>query len=169
MSKIILSANLKGYFFEGLSELNRKSQLPVPESTIFYSSDVLDKFALSEAFFECSEGKVREKILGVKLLEAAHLNKDEQRRLYKEVADMSLLICGYFSASVNRKLVDLQYYSQIGRSAYSKLYSTQPDSFFGAMVESFGPLTTLMTVMAKQDRTKDESLFILPAATKKVS
>ena len=95
--KIILQTNLKGYFFDGLNSLNKKSLCPVPESVIFYSSDVLDKFALSQDFFEVSEGKVREKILGMKLLEATQFTRDEQRRVYKEVGDMSLMICGYFS------------------------------------------------------------------------
>ena len=104
--KIILSSNLKGFFFEGLSELNKKSLCPIPDSVIFYSSDVLDKFALSQDFFETSEGKVREKILGMKILEAIHLERDEQRKVYKEVGDMTLMVCGYFSQSVNKKMVD---------------------------------------------------------------
>jgi hypothetical protein len=89
--KIILTTNLKAFFFDGLSELNKKSLCPVPESIIYYSSDVLDKFALSEDFFETSEGKVREKILGMKILEATQYNREEQRKIYKEVGDMSLM------------------------------------------------------------------------------
>src|SRR6476659_1712621 len=104
--KIVTASNLQGFFFEGLNELNKKSLCPVPESIIFHSSEVLDKFALSQDFFEVSEGKVREKILGMKLLEAMQMNREEQRRTYKEVADMSLLVCGYFSESVNKKIVD---------------------------------------------------------------
>src|SRR3954470_8634658 len=107
--KIILASNLKGFFFDGLSELNKKSLCPVPESFIFYSSDVLDKFALSQDFFETTDGKVREKILGLKLLEAAQYPREEQRRIYKEVADMSLMLCGYFAESTHKKLVDTQY------------------------------------------------------------
>jgi len=169
MSKIITSTNLKGFFFEGLSELNRKSVYPVPDSVIFYSSDVLDKFALTETFFEISEGKVREKILGLKLLEASHRSFEEQKRIYKEVADMSLLVCGYFSASISKKLVDIQYYSSIGKSAYQNLHTGNPDSFYGLMYSSFEPLTTLMSLLAAQSRNQDSSVFIMPVASKKVS
>jgi len=66
--KIVLQANLQGYFFEGLNALNKKSLCPVPESVIFYSSDVLDKFALSQHFFDTHDAKVREKLLGMTLL-----------------------------------------------------------------------------------------------------
>lgn len=183
--KIILSTNLKGFFFEGLTELNKKSLCPVPESIIYYSSDVLDKFALSSEFFETSEGKVREKILGTKLLEATLVSREEQKKIYKEVGDMSLLVCGYFSESVNKKIVDTQYYSQLGRMAYSHLNNVSPSfldipCFYGMVSTCFEPLTTLMTLLANKNRGVESNLFsmsdkellvsgVLPPLTQKVS
>lgn len=156
-NKIILSTNLKGFFFENLSEINKKSLCPVPESVIYYSSDVLDKFALSQDFFETSEGKVREKILGMKLLEATQVSRDEQKKIYKEVGDMSLMVCGYFSESVNKKIVDTQYYAQLGKMAYSHLNNVHPSfldipCFYGMVATCFESLTTLMTILATKDR-----------------
>lgn len=163
-NKIILSANLKGFFFEGLSEINKKSLCPVPESIIYYSSDVLDKFALSQDFFETSEGKVREKILGMKLLEATQYNRDEQKKIYKEVGDMSLLVCGYFSESVNKKIVDTQYYSQLGKMAYSHLNNVSPTfldipCFYGMVATCFESMTTLMTILASKNRGEESNLI----------
>ncbi len=156
--KIILSTNLQGFFFEGLSELNRKSLCPVPESIIYYSSDVLDKFALSRDFFEVQEGKIREKILGTKLLEAAQMNREEQKRAYKEVADMALIVCGYFSESINKKIIDTQYYSQLGKTAYGHLDTVMPafldiPSFYQMFATCFESMTTLMTLLAMKNRT----------------
>lgn len=156
-NRIILSSSLKGYFFDGLSELNQKSLCPIPESIIFYSSDVLDKFALSDSFFETNEGKVREKILGLKLLEATTLNREDQRRAYKEVGDMSLMVCGYFSQSVNKKIVDAHYYSQLGKMAFSHLNNLAPNvmdipSFYGMVATCFESLTSLMTILATKDQ-----------------
>jgi hypothetical protein len=162
--KIILSTNLKGFFFEGLSELNKKSLCPVPESVIFYSSDVLDKFALSDEFFETSEGKVREKILGMKLLEATQLPRDEQKKIYKEVGDMSLMVCGYFSESVNKKIVDTHYYAQLGKMAYSHLNSVTPrfldiPDFYGIISTCFESLTALITIMASKGKGFEHNLL----------
>lgn len=162
--KIILSSNLKGFFFEGLSELNQKSLYPVPESIIYYSSDVLDKFALSEDFFETSEGKVREKILGTKLLEATQFTREEQKRIYKEVGEMSLLVCGYFSQSVNKKLVDTHYYSQLGKMAYSHLNNVTPKffdipHFYGMVATCFESLTTLMTILASKEKGFENNIL----------
>ena len=164
-SKIILQTNLQGYFFEGLNALNKKSLCPVPESAIFYSSDVLDKFALSQDFFEVTDGKVREKILGVKLLEATHLSREDQRRTYKEVADMALMVCGYFSESRHKKLVDSQYYAQLGKMAYSQLNSIAPSfldipSFYHMFATCVESMTTLMSIMASQSRLGQENNLI---------
>jgi len=162
--KIILSTNLKGFFFEGLSELNKKSLCPVPESVIFYSSDVLDKFILSEDFFEMSEGKVREKILGMKLLEATQHTREEQKKIYREVGDMSLMVCGYFSQSVNKKIVDTNYYAQLGKMAYSHLNNVTPKffdipHFYGMVATCFESLTTLMMLLASKEKGFENNLI----------
>jgi hypothetical protein len=191
--KIILSTNLKGFFFDGLSELNKKSLCPVPESIIYYSSDVLDKFALSEEFFEVSDGKVREKILGTKLLEATQMTREEQKRTYKEVGEMSLMVCGYFSQSVSKKIVDTQHYSQLGKMAYSHLNNVTPKffdipDFYGMVATCFEPLTTLMLILAskekgyennllfqkimKEDQVSDQEMLsagVIPSVSRKVS
>jgi hypothetical protein len=163
--KIITAANLQGFFFEGLNELNKKSLCPVPESIIFYSSDVLDKFALSQDFFETSEGKVREKILGMKLLEAMQMTREEQRRTYKEVADMSLLFCGYFAESVNNKIVDTHYYAQLGKMAYGHLNTVSPTfldipCFYSMVSTCFEAMTTLMANFASKNRTGTDNELI---------
>lgn len=155
--KIITASNLQGFFFEGLNELNKKSLCPVPESIIFYSSEVLDKFALSHNFFEVSEGKVREKILGMKLLEAMQMSREEQKKTYKEVADMSLLVCGYFSESVNKKIVDTHYYAQLGKMAYGHLNNVTPTfldipCFYNMVSTCFESMTTLMANFASKNR-----------------
>lgn len=163
--KIILSANLQGFFFDGLMELNKKSLCPMPQSIIYYSSGVLDKFVLSQDFFEVNEGKLREKILGLKLLEATQLPREEQKRVYKEVADTSLVVCGYFSRSVSNKLVDAHYYAQLGKMAYGHLNSMVPNfldipSFYNMIATSFESMTTLMTLLASKNSTGIESNLI---------
>jgi hypothetical protein len=165
-NKIILSSNLKGFFYDSLSELNKKSLCPIPESIIFYSSDVLDKFALSQDYFEMTEGRVREKILGMKLLEATQFSREEQKKIYREVGEMSLLVCGYFFQSVNKKIVDAQYYSQLGKMAYSHLNNVSPSfldipSFYGMVATCFESLTTLLMILATKEQTgKPGNIFL---------
>ena len=156
--RIITVPDLRSFFFQNLDEINNKSLCPVPQETIFYSSDVLDKFALSETYFEITEGRLREKILGMKLLEATHLSREEQKKVYQDVGDTALMVCGYFAESVTKKkILDTSYYMQLGTTAYAQLNSVVPKhmdipSFFNVLASSFVPLTSLISMLASRDR-----------------
>jgi hypothetical protein len=159
---IITVPNLVSYFFDGLNELNNKAVCPVPQEVIFYTCHVLDKFSLAESFFEKNDGKVREKILGIKLLEAQMMTREERKRVFQEIGDTALFVCGYFSESVNRKLFDISYYAQLGKTAYHSLNSVVPEhlnvpSFYHLFASSFEPMTILMSKLASQDRFSDQN------------
>lgn len=166
-SKEILDVtSLQTYFFSHLSDLNRKSKCPVPEELIYYSSSVLENYGLSSNFFEFENGKVQTKVLGLKLLEAQLKDRIEQKRIYKDVADTSLILCGYFSNSVNKKLLDIQYYSNLGQMAYEQLNYLSPElfdipKFFKAMSSSFDKVTTLISVIAKSNEIEPFNHLIL--------
>jgi hypothetical protein len=162
--KLILESNLKAYFYDGLRELNKKSLCPIPESILFYSSDVLDKFSLSQNYFDVDNGKTREKILGMKLLEATQKPKEEQKRVYLEVAETSLVLCGYFSESVNKKIIDIQYYSQIGKMAYGHLNNLIPSfldipSFYAMVSTSFEVTVNLISALASKSKSYQHSIY----------
>ena len=165
--RIITVPDLRSYFFQNLDEINNRSLCPVPQETIFYSSDVLDKFALSETYFEITEGRMREKVLGMKLLEASLLPREEQRRVYQDVGDTALMVCGYFAESVTKKkILDTAYYMQLGATAYSHLNNVVPKhldvpSFFNVLASSFVPLTSLISMLASRDRFDNERHLIL--------
>lgn len=164
-SKIILETNLRTYFFESLSHLNAESPCPMPQSLIFYSSDLLERFCLSEDYFEVQEGKVREKILGLKLLESTNLSATEQVRVLRDVADTSLLVSSYFSDSLRKKVVDVNYYCNIGKNAYERLNNVSPHyldipSFYHMLATSFDRVGLLLKKLSIQSfSTKEKEIF----------
>lgn len=163
-NKLILDESLKGYFYKSLSEINKKSLCPVPEETIFYSSDVLSKYSLSSEFFDMSNGQVREKILGKRLLEASQLSTEMKKREYKDIADSALILTGYFSKSIDTKILDTSYYIQIGKTAYDNMNSLAPrcydiPSFYKMMSTCFENLTRIMSIFGdKNTNTSFDSM-----------
>jgi hypothetical protein len=154
-TKLVLDANLQAFFFEHLQEFNKKSLTPLPTETIFYSSMVMDNFGDSAKFFEQVNGKTKEKILGIKLMEASQFPREMQKNALKEIAEMSLLICGYFYDSLNKKIIDVKYYEDVGKIAYSNLNSFCPTafdvpSFYKKMAHNFGDVTLLMSLISKK-------------------
>lgn len=166
-SKLVLASNLKSYFFENLTTINAESTCPMPESLIYYSADLLNRFCLTEDFFEIQEGRIREKILGLKLLEATQLSPQEQVRVLRDVADTSLIVSGYFSDSLRKKLVDASYYGQIGRNAYEQLNHVSPHyldipCFYQMMATSFDRIGLLFKKFSIQNfSNKDQQTFKL--------
>lgn len=156
--KIILNESLKGFFYKSLSEINKKSLCPVPEETIYYSSEVLCNYSFSSQFYDISSGQVREKILGMKLLEAANYSSEKQKRIYKEIADSALVLTGYFSKSIETKIIDTSYYIQIGKTAYDNMNSLSPHcydipSFYKMMSTCFENLIRIMMIFGEKNNS----------------
>jgi hypothetical protein len=152
---LILESSLQVFFYDHLQEFNRMSLTPLPNETIFYSSLVMDSYGDSTKFFEQVDGKSREKILGIKLLEASQMTKEKQKAALRDVAETSLLICGYFSDSLNKKIIDIKYYQDLGKIAYSRLNAFTPEaydmpSFYKVMASSFNDITLLMNLVSKK-------------------
>jgi len=162
---ILTDIDLKSYFYSKLLDLNKKSLAPVHHSVIFYTSEVLNRFVHSEAFFDVENGRYENKVLGTKLLEANHMNRESRKQVYKEVGDTALCLCGFFSNSLKRKIVDPSYYESLGQSAYLELNSMIPDcldtpAFFKMLSGSFGNITSLLTLISDSQHNETYSLFV---------
>ncbi|TNF24855.1 MAG: hypothetical protein EP319_17560 [Deltaproteobacteria bacterium] len=167
---LILESSLQSFFFDQLNDLNKKSSSPLPGETIYYSSLVMDRFGEAVEYFDVSqEGRVREKTLGVKLLEASSLSRTMQKRAYRDIGDTALFLCGYFSESLNKKIIDTSYYQEVGQIAYSHLNNIIPKAyeipkFFGMISDTFEKITMMMNVVSKQNNmdgmNNDMILFV---------
>ena len=164
---LVIESGLQAFFFERLNEVNKKTLQPLPQEVIYYSSIVMDRFGESKNYFHKSgEGKVREKVLGKKLLESAGMPRNEQIKELKDIGETALFVCGYFSDSLNKKLVSTSYYGQIGQSSYKKLNVFLPTAFdlkgfYALVAEAFDALATIMNIVAQRLSSKMEEDFVL--------
>ncbi|MCB9060734.1 MAG: hypothetical protein H6622_04355 [Halobacteriovoraceae bacterium] len=166
-NKIILETNLQPFFYDRLQEINLTLNGPIPNESIYYTSRVLERMGHSHKFFEIVEGKVKNKVLGIKLLEATQLSKSKQKQTYQEVGDTALLICGLFSESLRKKLIDTSYYLDLGRTAYLKLHHHVPslydvDNFFKQYSYSMEGIVSLISyVFADNFMQEYDNAFLL--------
>ena len=78
--------------------------------------------------------------LAFRLAHALDSAGERQRVSLREIGDISLFVSGFFSDSLNRKLVDVDYYVAIGGSAYNVLSRFDSDSLspvFGELADKF--------------------------------
>jgi hypothetical protein len=171
---LILDTNLQSFFYDQLTIINKKSTNPLPEHCIYYSSKVMDKFSEAEKYFENVDGKVREKVLGLKYLESNHLPRNTQKRVLKDVGDTALILCGFFGESLNKKIVDSRYYHDIGMAAYSQLDSIVPEvyeipAFYKTLSSSFVPITNIISILTSTLNLKpDQSQVLFFASNTKI-
>lgn len=152
--KLTFSKDLKGFFLEKLEEKNRHSHLLFPKEILFYSSALLERFAEPTALFEKNEnGQMREKVLGKKYLESYHLSKSNKQKTIKEVAECSLMMSSFFVESANKRILNPEYYIQLGQSAYLELDKLVPDfldipQFYANISVSFERVSKLLNLVS---------------------
>lgn len=144
---------------------------PIRPEFVYYSSLVMDHYGDANKYFEKVDGKIREKILGIKLMESSQFPKEKQKIILRDIAETSLLLCGYFSDSLNKKIVDTKYYQEIGTLAFMRLNSFQNTAFdiagfFEKIAKNFNQLTTLMNLVSAQHDENPNNILIITSGKK---
>jgi hypothetical protein len=175
-STLTLELSLQSYFYTELQEVNEKLLGPLSKETIFYSSLVMDKFGDANKYFSIEEGRTKNKVLGLKLLESSHLTGEARITMLKDIGDTALLVCGFFSDSLSGKIIDCSYYGEVGQAAYQQLDPLVPSfydtpSFYKKLSGDFNRLTNVMSLVSQKTllREQDLSSAYLIMVDKKIS
>ena len=163
---LITSASLNDFFYQKLSHKNREVRCPLPEEFIFYSSLVLERYATSDMFFSSDEGRVNEKILGIKLLESLHKNKDTKINDLKDVGDTILVQLGFFSNSVKKKLTNKTYYLSLAQNAYQELNTMDSQfydipNFYRFFASSLDKTIDLLEIVSNEFNQVEDAGYLL--------
>jgi hypothetical protein len=95
-----------------------------------------------------SPGARADEALGVRLVKALAAEGAKQRDELRHVGDLSLFISGFFSDSLNRRLVDVDYYIQLGEHAYASL--ARRDGRFGDVFDELsGKFVAFVDVLSE--------------------
>lgn len=123
MSERVLTSRSVEDFFDGAlrSALGNQRIEATPE-TVNYVVKVLCAFSRSDRFYEQTEHGYGLRPLALLYADAA-FSTDTTKRFHalQRLGDVALFIAGLFSHSLNRKLVDVDYYVAMGGSAYGAL------------------------------------------------
>jgi hypothetical protein len=103
-------ASVAGFFHEVVTEALQRKSLEVSPSAECYLVTLLGNYA---------HQAITDEPLSLKLAQAC--DPGARVRVLKEVGDTSLYVTGFFAESLNRKLVDADYYINLGGAAYREL------------------------------------------------
>jgi hypothetical protein len=161
--KLKLVAQPQEYFYELLDGAFSKRSFKPTAETSFYLVNLLNQFMTTDALFtRDSEGKHREEALALLVKEANDQSALEAKRvIFRQVGDLSLYRAGFFQESLNRKIVDLDYYIEMGGHAYREAAVRHDEKalriVFEELAHEFGKFVDVLAdvsdvTMAKTER-----------------
>jgi hypothetical protein len=120
-----ISLSIREFFHEAVGAAMRNQGVDTSELTEFYLVNLLADYAHTP---------IDDAPLALKLGEAAQAMPGERARYLRDIGDQSLYVSGFFADSLQRSLVDVDYYIKIGGTAYAQL------ARMGAGGKPFGPV-----------------------------
>lgn len=133
------------YFRELVETAMQNQHVSARELTSFYVVNLLAGFV----HLDRSPAAGDDGPLGVRLARAMQDAGMAQRDGLRKVGDLSLFISGFFSDSLNRSLVDVDYYIQLGECAYASLARRGDDTFTDAFDELSEKFTAFVDILGE--------------------
>lgn len=114
----------KDYFAEVVQSGLEKRNLRVYPAVQNYLVGLLEHYLDARNLFQeniTESGQKKPDTLAEMLLVAVNSEPREKTELLKKLGDRSLYISGFFGDSLKRKIVDVDYYAEMGGTAYAAL------------------------------------------------
>ena len=140
--ELVLPASPVEFFKEQVEGAMARQRLQASDWTVYYLVNLLASF-VSPVRVEQMHGQDP---LGLRLARALKAEGGPARDDLRQIADHSLFLAGFFGDSLQRRLVDLDYYISLGGFAYSRLAS-HDDAFadvFGELSDKFVPMVDVL-------------------------
>lgn len=133
------------YFRELVESAMQNQHVSAHELTSFYVVNLLAGFV----HLDRSPAAGEDEALGIRLARAMQAAGIAQRDGLRKVGDLSLFISGFFSDSLNRSLVDIDYYIQLGECAYGSLARQGGETLGDVFDELSEKFTAFVDILAE--------------------
>lgn len=119
---VIANASVREFFQESVASAMDRQRLKASDDTVYYVVELLTSFTRSDELFDRTPDGPTLKPLALFYADALSAPSNEMRnQTLKRLGDVALFISGVFSSSLQRKLVDVDYYIAMGGNAYGYL------------------------------------------------
>lgn len=122
---------------QGMSQC-RVQTLPMAESyLVSLLEEYLDARRLHGSAYVMETGQKEPETLAEAFLLAQNTATLEKYSMLRRLGDKALYISGFFGDSLSRKIVDIDYYADIGGAAYASLAQYTKEAMMAKVYESF--------------------------------
>jgi hypothetical protein len=132
------------YFREQVSAAMARQHLRAGDLTTYYLVNLLCRFVRPEGLAAQEDGVP----LAFRLARALESGGVQQRERLRHLGDFSLFVSGFFSDSLQRRAVDVDYYVSMGEYAYGSLSRRDAETLAEVFRELAGKFVGFMDVLA---------------------
>jgi len=154
-AEILTATSIQEYFRELLGEARERQRVQVDDRTEFYLVNLLSEFVDPERIWVRREdGTLEEEPLALILARALEGQRQEKAQALRRIGDTSLWVTGFFSDSLEPRVVDARYYMSMGHLAYSSLarvVAGQPvAALYDELARKFGAIVDLLNEVSER-------------------
>ena len=145
MSKLILNPTDTSQWHALVNEAQLSCHASLDEEMESYLVFLLMRFA--------QKSKLIESIVAIDFLESLHLHGNRKIHALRDVGDKSLLFCGLFPGVADKRRVSIDYYIEVGQTAYltaSEVEFHQFSQLFAQLSQGFTVLKEILNAMRSE-------------------
>lgn len=152
----------KEFFYELIRGALSSQRVKVHPETEFYLVHLMERFMTTDSLYiRDGDGALREEALALMVKDALdEAVPEQQRAMLRHVGDFSLYVAGFFQDSLNRKVVDVDYYIGMGGAAYraaaSREGSQQRQRTYGELSEKFPKFVDVLAEVSEKTTPRSE-------------
>ena len=161
--KLIHQTNLRYFFQDSVTQAVKNQHIDTDDGTIIYITNLLTVFTRSENLFEFQDNRLHLKPLALQYKDAVNASSAHERNMaLQRLGDIALFIAGIFSNSLARRTIDIDYYVNMGGSAYScladmrdrRLNETALAEVFSELAEKFVAFVDVLSEVCEQSHAQ---------------
>lgn len=159
---LMLVAQPQAFFHELITKVLDHQKLLTQPETEFYLVNLMNQFMTSERLYtQDADGGMKQEPLALLAKEALEASEPHQQEaLFRYVGDVSLYTAGFFQDSLSRKSVDVDYYIDMGGTAYQRAATQVEEQVMKAVYEElarkFGAFVDVLAEVSEKTSFRTE-------------
>lgn len=133
-----LTVSADDFFKEVTQEAFERRKMKTIPAAKDYLATLLVTYINTDNLYEIEDNGQHKQITLAELMLKAHQEKAVKTDLLKKLGDVSLYLSGVFGDSLNRKVVDIDYYAEMGGMAYRSLSSVAREDSHRVLFSEIG-------------------------------
>jgi len=164
---LALIGDTKLFFRESLHQALQERKVDTYPFVETYLVDVLEHYLFTENLFdeERAPGRRSRETLAETMLKAANATPRLRFDLLKRLGDGALYVSGFFGDSLQRKVVDVDYYIDMGSSAYHSLSKEIYEDTFAQLYKEiavkFNSFVDVFSLMSRKTMSGEDNVLRL--------